>query len=97
MTAIILIVSVVAGIYAARGACRRALARQAAQDAAALAQYTMRTRHSSAALAAPYDESKAAAWHQQQTRQAAYRRGRSRKAQDSVKPATVPTPFRKVK
>ena len=75
---------------------RRALARQTAQDAAALAACKFGRYHSSPAMAAPYDHAKAVLAHQRQTRRAAHARAKSRKAQHSVKPATVPVPFRKV-
>ena len=94
--ALVLIALGVAVCYAVRAWYRSALARQTAQDAAALAEYTMGTRYSSPAMAAPYDYAKAVQAHQRQTRRAAHARAKSRKAQNRVKPATVPVPFRKV-
>jgi hypothetical protein len=48
-------------------------------------------------MAAPYDQQKAVLAHQRQTRRARHARAKSRKGQDSVKPATVPVPFRRAK
>ena len=96
MTAALSLVLLALGsAYAVRAWYRSALARQTAQDAAALAGCKFGCYHSSAAMAAPYDHAKAVQAHQRQTRKAAHARAKSRKAQDSVKPATV-QPFRKV-
>lgn len=83
--------------YAVRAWIRRALARQTAQDAATLATYRLGHSHRSAACAAPYDQSKVAQWQRRENAKAGRARRKSRLAQVSVKPATVPTPFRKVK
>ena len=80
--------------YAVRAWYRSALARQTAQDAAALAACKFGCYHSSAAMAAPYDHAKAVQAHQRQTRKAAHARAKSRKAQAVKHPATV-TPIRR--
>ena len=95
MTALAALVLLALGsAYAVRDWYRSALARQTAQDAAALAACKFGCYHSSPAMAAPYDQQKAAQAHQRQTRRASHARAKSRKAQDRVTPAVVP--FRKV-
>lgn len=83
--------------YAVRAWYRSALARQTAQDAAALAEYKFGRYHSSAAMAAPYDEAKAAQAHQRQTRRAAHARAKSRKVQDTIAAVPVKAAMRRVK
>ena len=83
--------------YAVRAWYRSALARQTAQDAAKLAEYTMGTRYSSPAMAAPYDQAKAVQAHQRQTRRASHARAKSRKAQDAIAAVPVKAAMRRVK
>ena len=96
MNCLSLMVLVAVGYYAGRAWIRSALARQTAQDAAALAEYKFGRYHSSPAMAAPYDHAKAVQAHQRQTRRAAHARAKSRKVQDGI--AAVPaTAMRRVK
>ena len=94
MNCLSLMVLVAVGYYAGRAWIRSALARQTAQDAAALAEYKFGRYHSTPAMAAPYDHAKAVLAHQRQTRRAAHARAQSRKAQAVKHPATV-TPIRR--
>lgn len=80
--------------FAARGWYRRALAHQAAQDAAALAQYAMGRSFSHPSLGAAYDKSKAARHYRRTTATAAHARRKSRAAQTESQPAKV-TPIRR--
>ena len=86
--------AVIGAVLLAYDWIRSALARQTAQDAAALAACKFGRYHSTPAMAAPYDHAKAAQAHQRQTRRASHARAKSRKAQAVKHPATV-TPIRR--
>ena len=83
--------------YAVRAWIRHLLARQTAQDAAALAACKFGRYHSSAAMAAPYDQSKVAQWQRRENAKAGRARRKSRLVQEGIQAQPVKVAMRRVK